>query len=359
MKKIQSFIMAGGGGERLWPKSDKTLPKQFIKFFGGYSSLQNTLIRNQAFAPIAVIVRENDIDIARDQIIEVGIDATIITEPAPRSTAPCAIIASHYAMSVEADNVVLLPVDHSIRKEREYLNSIRRAANLTRLDNVITLGIIPDSPNTAYGYLQVGAPISKGFYNISKFIEKPNEKDATTYLKEGGYYWNSGIFIFKPESLLNIARKIDPNMYHLATESFYRRIQGEKIIKLSKASYESIDGNSIDYAFMEKDIKISMIRGDFIWQDIGTWKAVWETHEKDYNDNIISGSGKIFCEGVTGSIVHSEKTPTAVMGLDNIVVVNTSDALLVIHKSHSDKVKKAKSRLSDKIDIENPPANDN
>lgn len=359
MTKIQSFIMAGGWGERLWPKSDKFLPKQFIKFFGGYSSFQNTLIRNKSFAPIAVIVQEKDINIAKYQIKEVGIDAVVIAEPAARSTAPCAIIASHYANLVEADNVVLLPVDHAIRKEQQYLNNVRRAANLTSNDNVITLGLKPDYPHCGYGYLRVGGAISQGFYHISQFIEKPDAQNAANYIEEGNYFWNSGIFIFKPESLINIAKEIDPEMYFFATESFRKSMRAEKLIKLNRDSYESIEGNSIDYAFMEKGIKISMIEGDFSWKDVGTWKAIWESYEKDFSDNIISGSDKVYCDKVSGSIIHTEKIPTAVIGLDNIIVINTSDASLIIHKSYSDKVRGAKKTIGSKVNISNPPANDN
>lgn len=359
MAKLQSIIMAGGFGDRLWPRSNSFVPKQFIKLFAGRSPLQATIIRNKEVGPIAVIVHSHYKEIAKEQIEELGIDVEIIAEPLGKSTAPCAIIAALYAEYVNADKVILLPVDHYIRKHSSYLATIREAATYANNNNIITLGIKPLYPASGYGYLKTDKSDTGKFFKIEKFVEKPDIEDAAKYIKNGKYFWNSGMFIFNPKAIKSIAKRLEPNMFFSAKQAFKKRKVHNNIIELDTKSYTNIKGNSIDYAFMEKDVPILMLKGKFIWKDIGTWDSVWDTYDKDSKNNVFSGGGEVYSENVSGSLIHSDGIATAVIGVRDMIIVNTKNASLIMHKSQSEHIRKAKSFLFDRKKKKLHEANDN
>ncbi len=338
MKNVQSVIMAGGVGSRLWPISTSSLPKQFIKLFDGKSLLQLTLERNREFLSPAIMVRKEHSLIARKQIDELGIKADIILEPHEKSTAPCAIIASLYAKAKKADTVLLLPVDHFIQCENKYVKAMQRAVEISQPENIVTFGIKPTRAHSGYGYMKTGLELSKRLYAVKKFVEKPDVSRAAEYVRSGDYYWNSGIFVFSPETMMNIATKLAPEMYNASFESFKKLKYNENFITLDSASYNSITANSIDYAFMEKYNNISMIKADFTWRDVGCWSTMWELYDKDVDGNVIYGNVEL--SDTKNSYIYSEGKLTAVIGLKNSVIVNTHDAALVMHKSRSESVKK-------------------
>lgn len=348
MGLTQSIIMAGGNGDRLWPSSNSSLPKQFVKIFKGYSALQETAIRNKDFSPISVIVRQEHRYLAKLQMDEIGVNAHIITEPEGRSTAPCAIIAAIYAKEMHAQNVILLPVDHYIRKEHRYIESLNQAVHAANDNNVVTLGVRPSSPHTAYGYIKAGMAISNKMFMVEQFIEKPSHRDAKNFISDSRYYWNSGIFIYKPQSMLKIAQRFDPNMYYSAMKSFYNLSKDRNFIMLESESYKSIKANSIDYAFMEQNINLLMLKTHFLWRDIGSWDAIWEISKKDLQDNVLSANDNLYLDEVTGSLICTDQRPTAIMGVRDLVIVNTAKACLIMHRSKYDKLKEAKGFLYDK-----------
>lgn len=359
MAKIQSIIMAGGYGDRLWPRSNAFVPKQFIKLFGEQSPLQTTLCRNKDIGEITVMVQSNYKNIAKKQIDELGIDAKIITEPSSKNTAPCAIIAALYAESVNADKVILLPVDHYIRKHSKYLKTLRDSIAYADDNNIVTLGIKPLYPAKGYGYLKLGKTSKGKAFEIDSFIEKPNLEDAKIYIKDERYYWNSGMLVFNPSAIKSIAKRLEPSMYYAATQSFMNRKEQGNIIELHESSYEQITGNSIDYAFMEKNVQIVMLKGKFMWKDVGTWDAVWDNYEKDDNNNVYSGEGEIFTNDVSNSLIHSEGVETAVLGVQDMIIVNTKESSLIMHKSNSQNIRKAKSYFLKKKKKAPKCANDN
>ena len=330
--------MAGGTGSRLWPISRSFLPKQFVKLFDGKSLLQITLEHNREFSDIAVMVRKEQSMIAKKQIDELGMKVDIIIEPTEKNTAPCAIIASLYAKEKKADAVSLLPVDHFIKGQKKYMDSMRRAVEISDDENIVTFGVKPTRAHSGYGYLKTGLELSNKLYAIEKFIEKPNTSKAAEYIKSDNYYWNSGIFVFEPDTMINIAAAKEPEMCNASINSFKKLTREDNMLILEEDSYNSIKGNSIDYAFMEKHNHISMIIADFAWRDVGGWNTMWEIYNKDNNGNVIHGNVEL-CD-TSNSYIHSEGKLTAVIGLKDLVVVNTHDASLVMHKSRSESVKK-------------------
>jgi mannose-1-phosphate guanylyltransferase/mannose-6-phosphate isomerase len=344
MKNIQSVIMAGGSGSRLWPISKSYLPKQFIKLFDGKSLLQITLERNREFTPPAIMVRKEHGLIAKSQIDEMGIKADIIIEPCEKNTAPCAIIAALYAKEKQADAVLLLPVDHFIQDKNQYISSMKRAVAISTDENIVTFGIKPTKAHSGYGYMKTGLELSKRLFAIKKFIEKPDAVKAAEYIKSGDYYWNSGIFVFEPETMMNIATELAPEMYKASYEAFNKlKLHGD-FIALDSDSYNNIKPNSIDFAFMEKYNHISMIKADFAWRDVGCWNTMWELYEKDSSGNVIYGTVEV--SDTKDSYIHSEGKLTAVIGVRDLVVVNTHDAALVMHKSKSESMKKLVKRIA-------------
>jgi len=345
MHTTQIIILAGGFGERLWPGFDSFIPKQFVKFLGQASSFQNTLLRNSDLGSLTVMLSKQNIDIAREQMLEIGVTADIIVEPDNKSTAPCAIIAALYAKEKFAENVILLPVDHYIRKKRNYIESLNDATKFANKHNIVTLGIKPNCPNVSYGYLKVGERKAGGYCMIDSFVEKPNLHDATLYIADSNYYWNSGIFVFKPDSMIGFAKKLQPDMYYRSLQAFNKSAKREHMLMLDADSYKKIKANSIDYAFMEKKVDITMRAADFIWKDIGTWESVWEVYPKDLLNNVIKPSDNLYIDNVSGSLIHADQKPTAIMGVKDLVVVDTKKSLLVMDKRESSKIRKARNYL--------------
>jgi mannose-1-phosphate guanylyltransferase/mannose-6-phosphate isomerase len=223
---------------------------------------------------------------------------------------------------------------------------MRRAVEISNEENIITFGVKPTRAHSGYGYLKSGLELSNKLFATEKFVEKPNTSKAAEYIKDGHYYWNSGIFVFRPQTMMNFASKTDPEMYNASLQSFTKLKHNDNFITLDEKSYSSIKANSIDYAFMEKHHHISMILVDFSWRDVGCWNTMWELYEKDANGNAIYGNVELY--DTKDSYVHSEGKLTAVIGLKDLVVVNTNDASLVMHKSKSETLKKLVSYLRSK-----------
>jgi len=326
--------MAGGVGSRLWPISRKSCPKQFVKIFNNKSLLQLTLERNAVFGRLLVIITKEYHELAVAQVKEVGIEVDFLIEPTGKNTAPCAISA---ALMVDKDEVLLLlPADHYIENTALYVQDIYSAVEVASKDAIVTVGITPAHIHTGYGYLKASPCSTENLFKVSAFVEKPSIQDAYQYIKSKEYYWNSGIFIFKQEVLLDVVSSIAPQMYAEVSLSLTKGIREGGSLFLSEV-YNDITPNSIDFAFMEKVQNLSMIKAKFDWHDMGGWKALWDIHDKDSVGNIISGDVEL--HGTSNSYIHSDGRLTAVIGLDDIIVINTPDASLIVHKSRAEDVK--------------------
>jgi len=342
--KIKPVIMAGGSGTRMWPLSRELYPKQFIKIFDKFSLLQKTLLRNESLGKPLVIVYEEHKFIAAQQIKEIGIDADLITEPFPKNTAPPSIIASIIAINEGFKNVLLLPADHYISDEKEYLSGINMLSNHLEKSNIGTIGIKPTSPNTGYGYIQIKEPIYKKVYKVQKFVEKPNLDLAENYIKQGGYFWNSGIFLYNPHYMIKKVKDLQKGLFDKVSESLLFATKDSVFTRLDKDSYSTIEAISIDYAIMEHSSDIIMFEANFDWQDLGAWGSLWQISEKDSNKNCFYGD--VIAQDVTNSYIMSNRKLASVIGLNNIIVIDTEDALLVADKSKSEEVKQIVNQLA-------------
>ena len=326
--------MAGGVGSRLWPVSRESCPKQFIKIFNNKSLLQLTLERNKIFGrPLVVITKEHH-SLAQDQAKELEIEVDFLIEPIGRNTAPCAISAALIADKDEV--VILLPTDHHIEATELYIKGIYSAVATAELGNIVTFGITPSNLHTGYGYIKVAPNSVDGVFKVSEFIEKPSLKKAYKYIRFNDYYWNSGIFVFKPAVMLELASNMSPKMHREVSGAFINGIRENRNLFLHE-SYNNIVPDSIDFAFMEKTQNLSMIKADFDWHDLGGWRSLWDIYDKDAVGNTTLGDVELY--DTSNSYIHSDGRLTAVIGVNDIIVINTPDASLIVHKSRTEDVK--------------------
>lgn len=342
MSKIKPVIIAGGSGTRLWPLSRKLFPKQFIKLFDNQSLLQKTLIRNKSFGRPAVIVGEEHRFIAAEQIKEIGIEADLIVEPASKNTAPCAIIASLIALENGLETVLFLPADHYIEEENNYVSLISDAAKFA--DEVAMIGIKPSFAHTGYGYIKTDKTIQDKIFHAEKFVEKPDVLLAQDYFQQGNYFWNSGIFIFNAKFMLDRAENLQDQLFEHTSTAYALSIKDLDFIRLDANSYNKLQSISIDYAIMEHLESMILFEANFTWNDLGSWDSIWQVNDKDEHNNYHFGD--VLTRDVKNSYIMSDNRLTAVIGLSDVIVVNTADALLVADKSKSEQVKDIVNYLS-------------
>ena len=335
MRKIKPVLMAGGSGTRLWPLSRKLFPKQFIKLFDNQSLLQKTLLRNKSLGHVTVIVGEEHRFIAAEQIEKIGVEADLIIEPSSKNTAPCAIVASLMALEDGAETVLLLPADHCIEECDKYFLSIIKAIEYA--NKVATIGIKPSFAHTGYGYVKTGKLVEDKVFYAEKFVEKPDVLNAQNYLEQGNYYWNSGIFIFNANFMLEQVKLLQRELFEHTNAAYVTSNKDLDFVRLDENHYNKLESISIDYAVMEYLKDMMLTEASFTWNDLGSWDSIWKTSKKDEHNNFQRGN--VISQDVKDSYIMSDDRLTAVIGLDNIIVVNTADALLVADKSKSEEVK--------------------
>lgn len=341
---LYPVILAGGTGTRLWPLSRAALPKQFIHFPERNSSLfQNTLARlaglPKVHDPVVVCNTEQRFLVA-EQLRELGMDqARILLEPVGRNTAPAVAIAalSVLANDPEAD-LLVLPADHSIKDVAAFQQAVLAGMQASAQGRLVTFGIVPGSPETGYGYIRGGEAKSVAApRDVLEFVEKPDVDTARRYLEAGNYFWNSGMFLFRAETYLQELGTHAADIAEACRQTFAAIQVGPDFQTLPKAEFAACRSDSIDYAVMEHTSVAVMVPLNAGWSDLGAWDALYDAEDKDAAGNVISGD--VIAENVQGSYLHARSRLVTALGLKNMVVVETPDAVLVANKSCSQDVK--------------------
>ncbi|MCR5124194.1 MAG: mannose-1-phosphate guanylyltransferase/mannose-6-phosphate isomerase [Treponema sp.] len=342
-------ILSGGSGTRLWPLSRATFPKQLLSLISENTMIQNTVSRLASLSvsePI-VVCSDNHRFIIAEQLSQIGIEnPSIILEPVAKNTAPAIVAACFQAQKTDKDAVVIvLPSDHDIKDTKVFCDAVKIAAEEAEKNgSLVTFGITPTYPATGYGYIN-SEKSSESVLPLKKFVEKPDFDTAKKYVESGEYFWNSGMFIFKAQALLDEIKSFDKTIYESTLESFSNATVDLDFIRLEKNSFEKNTSISIDYAVMEKTKKGKVVPLGAGWSDVGSWSSLWDVSEKDSDGNVLKADAVTM--GVKDSFIYSKKTVAAI-GLENVVVVDTKDALLVADKSKSESVKEIVDELKKK-----------
>lgn len=334
-------IMAGGVGSRFWPRSKQRKPKQLIRIFGENTMIQDTVERlNGLVSKENIYVITNQIQ--QERVIEQLTDVpkeNVIAEPFGKNTAACIGLASMLIHKKSSDAVtIILPADHLIKDDQEFRDTILKAANFAASsDALLTIGIHPTRPETGYGYIQfIDEPVSEGIYKVQTFAEKPNLSTAKRFIESGDFLWNSGMFIWKTESILSEIKIHLPDLYE-GLLRIEKAIGTEEFEQVLTNVYGQLLSISIDYGIMEKSSKVYLTKGDFSWSDVGSWEEVYQLSKKDNEGN--SEYGDVYTENTLDSYIFSPRKFTAVLGLENVIVIDTHDALLICNRDNAQDVK--------------------
>jgi mannose-1-phosphate guanylyltransferase/mannose-6-phosphate isomerase len=343
--KIYPIILSGGAGTRLWPLSRAVLPKQLLPLVTEKTMLQETALRVSGVqdmqAPLIVCGNDHRFLVA-EQMREAGIKPlAILLEPVGRNTAPAVAAAANYVKGIDANAMMLvLPADHVITDVPAFHAAVERAAALAREGALATFGIVPTAPETGYGYIKSGELV-KGTagdgYQVGRFVEKPDRATAETFVKAGTYFWNSGMFLFRADAYLRELEQYAPEMATAAAAAVQNDYSDLDFCRLDEAAFTASPSDSIDYAVMEKTQHAVVVPADIGWSDVGSWSALHEVQPKDGNGNVTRGD--VYLDNVSGSLVRAESRIVAVVGVQDVVVVETNDAVLVAHKDQVQRVK--------------------
>ena len=334
------LIMAGGKGTRFWPKSTEEKPKQFINLIEDRTMIQLTVDRIRKILPIEKIfvsTGEKYIDLVKEQLPDLP-EKNIIVEPIGRNTAPCILLASLYIKQIYNNcNIAVLPSDHLIRKERDFLKTLEVANNFvkTNKESIVTIGITPDRPETGYGYIKYNKAEKNKVAKVEKFVEKPDLEKAKQYLESKEYLWNAGMFIFNVDYMLKELENNFNKTYNLLQK--LPSIYDEKYDKILKEIYPESENISIDYAVMEKSKNIYVIPSNLGWDDIGTWKSLERYIEKDDKDNLVKGKASIY--NSSNNVLYSGEKKIVVIGLDNIFCIESDDMIVIGPKEKMEELK--------------------
>ncbi|MDP2902391.1 MAG: mannose-1-phosphate guanylyltransferase/mannose-6-phosphate isomerase [Methylovulum sp.] len=352
--KIIPVILSGGSGTRLWPLSREQYPKQLLTLVGKYSMLQSTALRLKGMAlmdgetvsaPI-LVGNEGYRFLLAEQMRQIGVQHfPLILEPCGRNTAPALTLAALAAQSDAADAVmVVMPADHIIQDGQAFRDAIRQGVGLAKTGKLVTFGIQPTVPETGYGYIRLGQRLGDHAFQVAQFVEKPNQVTAEQYLASGEFLWNGGIFAIQASVWLEKIQQYRPDIAAATAQAFNLRTQDNDFIRPDPDHFAACPSESIDYAVMEKLASAQSNTGEVVvvplaadWSDVGAWNALWEIGEKDGQGNVLMGD--VMAIDTCNSLVLSSKRLVACVGLSDVIVVETPDAVLVADKAHIQKIK--------------------
>jgi mannose-1-phosphate guanylyltransferase / mannose-6-phosphate isomerase len=357
---IQPVILAGGSGTRLWPMSREHFPKQLIGLIGDQSLLQATANRLDGYAADSeaahiagaiVVCNEEHRFTTAEQLR--GRSAQMVLEPVPRNTAPALTVAAYRAMSDGNDPVlVVMPADHVVKDAEAFHRAIATGAQCAASGKIVTLSVVPSHAETGYGYIKVGAALpERGAWRLERFVEKPHYELARQYLESGEYGWNAGIFIVRASTWLAAIEHFHPAMHAACIDACDKGRDDGEFFRLDRDAFAASPSDSIDYAVMEQlatDRENALFNGAVVpldagWSDVGSWDAIWNIMPKDDSSNV--ARGRVMFQGATSTYAHSEGRLIACVGTQNLVVVETADAILVADKAHAQDVKTIVGRI--------------
>lgn len=344
---MKPVILAGGTGSRLWPKSRAALPKQFLALASDNTMLQDTISRlngTSAEKPIVICNDAHRFLVAEQLRTSNEKHGGIILEPVGRNTAPAIALAALHALNEGDDPVLLvLAADHLIKDQASFHEAIAKANVLAENGNLVTFGIVPNQAHTGYGYIKAGDSIANG-YTVAQFVEKPDLSTAQSYVDSGDYFWNSGMFMFKASRYIEELEKHAPDILNVCRDAIDTECNDLDFIRIDPEVFAQCRDDSIDYAVMEQTDKAAMVPLDAGWSDVGSWSSLWETADsKDANGNVVVGDAIL--DGVNNSYINAEERLISVIGLDDVVVVETKDAVMVAHKDKVQDIKNVVNKL--------------
>jgi len=339
--KLYAVIMAGGVGSRFWPRSKKKMPKQLLKIIGEHTMIQATVNRLSGLIEkenIYIITNQVQRQEVINQLSEIP-EENIIEEPFGRNTAACIGLASVIIKAKDPEAItIVLPADHIIKDEEKFKQVLLNAAKYANESKgLVTIGITPTRPETGYGYIQINdTQVAENIFPVYTFAEKPNYATALRFVESGDFLWNSGMFIWRADVILDEIKNLMPDLYE-GLEAIEKSLTSPNFKEELKTVYAQLKKISIDYGIMEKSSKVFLTKGSFIWSDVGSWEEVYQLSEK--NDDGNASVGKVYTNMVSDSYIYSPDKITAVIGLDNVIVINHHDTLLICRRDKAQDVK--------------------
>jgi mannose-1-phosphate guanylyltransferase len=343
---IIPVILSGGSGTRLWPLSRTLFPKQFISLMNDTTLFQDTILRlPEDLSDPLVICNEEHRFLVAEQLRQIGSNNSgIILEPIGKNTAPAIALAALKLIDNSQDpSLLVLSADHLINDNKAFQKAINIAKTYSEQGKLVAFGVKPTKPETGYGYIEVDSSLDTKCYDIQSFKEKPNLTNAKNYLDSGNYYWNSGIFMFKASEYLDELNKFEPEILSICRKSYKKTDKDLDFLRINNKEFNNCPEKSIDYAVMEKTKDGVVIPLESNWSDIGSWDALWEAKPKDDNNNV--STGDVILEKVTNSYIQGTNRLLSVIGLSDIVVIDTEDAILVADKKNVQNIKNIVEKL--------------
>ena len=342
--RINPVILSGGSGTRLWPLSREQYPKQLLSLLGERTLLQQTVSRLDGMEHVAdplLVCNEEHRFLIAEQLRQLGkTPADIILEPVGRNTAPALTLAALALMKTAPDDALMLvmPADHVIQDVQAFHSAVKVGAVLAERGRLVTFGIVPTAPETGYGYIKQGDG-----NDVAAFVEKPDAETAVGYVNSGGYVWNSGMFMMLAGAWLEELNRFHPAMLEACKAAYEQGQRDGEFYRVNVQAFASCQSNSIDYAVMEETERASVVSLDAGWSDIGAWSSLWETSARDAHGNVVQGD--VYAYATQNTLLIAQHRFLAAVGLDDIIVVETPDAVLVAHKKHAQSVKEVVNRL--------------
>ncbi len=335
---VTPVILSGGSGSRLWPKSRQAYPKQLHTLYGDFTMLQHTYNRVSQYGAPIVVCNEAQRFMVADQLSEVcSAKPAIVLEPVGRNTAPAIAVAALQAIASDENAVlVVLPADHQIKDQAAFDTALTEAIVHAEAGKLVAFGIVPTQPETGYGYINAQSESAQGA-EIRRFVEKPDKATAEQYLASGEYFWNSGMFVFRAQTFLDELQQFESEIVAASKASLSEAQQDLDFIRLDTVSFAKNKDISIDYAVMERTEKAWCVPLDCGWSDLGSWQSLWQSADKDAQGN--AKQGDVFALNCENTLLSSERKLIAAIGVKDIAVVDTDDALLVVNLNHTQDVK--------------------